>query len=52
MRVSTDVLKKLLQSKPSQYITSKYGGTYGLHDLLWIPKDERQSELFKGEENG
>ena len=52
MRVSTDVLKKLLQSKPSQYITSKYGGIYGLHDLLWIPKDERQNELFKGEENG
>ena len=52
MRLSTDVLKKLLQSKPSQYIRSKYGGTYGLHDLLWVPKDERQSELFKGEENG
>ena len=52
MRVSTDVLKKLLQSTPSQYITSKYGGIYGLHDLLWIPKDERQNELFKGEENG
>ena len=52
MRVPVKALKKLLQSKPSQYIKSKYGGIYGLHDLLWVPKDERQNELFKGEENG
>ena len=41
-------LKKLLQSKPSLYIKSKYDGkTYGLHDVKWIPKDGRQDELFK-----
>ena len=52
MRLSIDVLKKLLQTKPSLYIKSKYGGTYGLHDFLWIPEDTRQGNLFKGAENG
>ena len=45
-------LKKLLQSKPSLYIKSKYGGTYGLHDFLWSPKDNRQGQLFGGTDNG
>jgi len=52
MRLSVDVLIKLLQSKPSLYIKSKYGGTYGLHDFLWIPKDRKQGDLFREAENG
>jgi len=52
MRLSVDVLKKLLQNKPSLYIKSKYGGTYGLHDFLWTPEDRKQGNLFKGAENG
>ena len=41
-----------INEKFRQTFKSKYGGIYGLHDLLWVPKDERQNELFKGEENG
>ena len=47
MEIPKSVLEKSLQLKPSQYIKSKYSGeTYGLHDILWIPKDDRQKNLF------
>ena len=53
MSIPIPALKKLLQSKPSLYIKSKYGGTYGLHDFLWIPEDNRQGQLFNREaDNG
>ena len=52
MSLPTSILKKLLQSKPSLYIKSKYGGTYGLHDFLWIPEDNRQGQLFREADNG
>ena len=52
MSIPIPALKKLLQSKPSLYIKSKYGGTYGLHDFLWIPEDNRQGQLFREADNG
>ena len=53
MSIPIPALKKLLKSKPSLYIKSKYGGTYGLHDFLWSPEDNRQGQLFNREaDNG
>ena len=52
MSIPIPALKKLLQSKPSLYIKSKYGGTYGLHDFLWSPEDNRQGQLFREADNG
>ena len=50
MEIPKSALEKSLQFKPSQYIKSKYNGeVYGLHDILWIPEDDRQGNLFKGE---
>ena len=50
MEIPKSALEKSLQFNPSQYIKSKYNEeVYGLHDILWVPKDDRQGNLFKGE---